>query len=812
MTMRAPLWVTVILFSLLALAQSAAAATNAPSERPKIGLVLSGGGAKGFAHVGVLKLLDSLQIPIDYIAGTSMGGIAGALYAIGYSGYDLEKLAHRDDWQTIFSDRPPRPELPFFQKEQIGRYQLEFGIKGVKPVPPTGLIFGQKVSLLFLSLTFPYEKVTDFDHLPIPFRCVAVDLVTGNQVVLKSGSLAKALRATMAIPTVFSPVEWGDSLLVDGGLINNLPVDVVKEMGADIVIAVDVQSPLLERKKLTSALAVLEQTVSLVGIDRVKENLKKVDILIRPQIDEFSAADFDADKINAILQRGDEAARRSVGELVALKEKYQLQRMDDANYLRSLLRSPRIYSIQILGQTTVPFESLRTQIGLKINDIFDPTVLNRHLAELRASGRFESIDYEVVPLSEDYISLYIRVKEKQVPIINRIAILDNRNLPFSFLYRLLGFKPGDRLDLNRLNRRILDMYGLGYFELITYEIEPVADDRVNLTVRVTELPFRRLRVGLRYDDRHRLVAAVSLQATNFLINGLRLEDELQFAGLFRFRFKAFYPSRALNLPIYPFARFDAKDIPTNIFDEAGHRVADYKDRSMGISIGAGLVLAKSLNTEIEYNYEAMNVKPNIAVPDPFMFPSWRQQLRTLRATMNIDLLDDLLLPRTGYQLRIGYEAGLPELKSQVHYNLFQASLDLYATFLRRHTTRIFAFSGMSWNDLPLYKFMNLGRPETFVGMEYDQLFASRLSILRFDYRYEFKKDIFFKFIGNGAFYPQYKREGVTYKLHHLYGVGAGIVLISPVGPIEIIMSRGDKNYIGPHKLQNVMYVTLGYKF
>lgn len=206
------------------------------------------------------------------------------------------------------------------------------------------------------------------------------------------------------------------------------------------------------------------------------------------------------------------------------------------------------------------------------------------------------------------------------------------------------------------------------------------------------------------------------------------------------------------------------------------------------------------------------MKPNIAFPDPVMFPSWREQLRRIQANLNIDLLDDVLLPRSGYQLRIGYEGAFPELRSEVHYNLLQAALNLYATFQRRHTIRVFAFSGMSWNDLPLYKFLNLGRPETFVGMEYDQLFASQLSILRFDYRYEFKKDIFFKFIGNGAFSPEYKREGVIYKLHHLYGVGAGIVLISPVGPIEIIVSRGDKNYIGPHKLQNVMYVTLGYKF
>ncbi|HEX9974225.1 MAG TPA: patatin-like phospholipase family protein, partial [bacterium] len=293
------------LVSSLIFTQSLFAQIGDSPKRPKIGLVLSGGGAKGFAHVGVLKMLDSLQIPIDYIAGTSMGSIAGALYAIGYSGIDLEKLAYRSDWQEIFTDKPPRPDLPYFQKEQTGKYQLEFGVQGVKPMPPSGLIFGQKVSLLFSSLTFPYERITDFDQLPIPFRCVAVDLVTGNQVVIKNGSLAKAMRASMAIPTVFSPVEWGDSLLVDGGLLNNLPVDVVKQMGADIVIAVDVQSPLLARKQLTSALSVLEQTVSPVGIERVKENLKQVDLLIRPDIEEFTAADFDNMKIREIVRRGD---------------------------------------------------------------------------------------------------------------------------------------------------------------------------------------------------------------------------------------------------------------------------------------------------------------------------------------------------------------------------------------------------------------------------------------------------------------------------------------------------------------------------
>ncbi|MBN1894063.1 patatin-like phospholipase family protein, partial [bacterium] len=229
-------------------------------DRPKIGLVLSGGGARGFAHIAVLKMLDSLEIPVDYITGTSMGGIAGALYAIGYSGVELERLSFRTDWIEIFTDQSPRHLMPFFQKRETGRYQVEFGISGLLPNAPSGLIYGQKVSLLFSGLTFPYERVDDFDRLPCPFRCVAVDLVTGNPVVLGSGSLSKAMRATMAIPTIFSPVEYGASLLIDGGVLNNLPVDVVRSMGAGIVIAVDVGPTLLARKELNTAFDVLEQS------------------------------------------------------------------------------------------------------------------------------------------------------------------------------------------------------------------------------------------------------------------------------------------------------------------------------------------------------------------------------------------------------------------------------------------------------------------------------------------------------------------------------------------------------------------------
>src|SRR4030042_5265317 len=204
---------------------------------PRIGLVLSGGGARGFAHVGVLQILDSLQIPVHFITGTSMGSIVGGLYALGYSGKDLDSLAKNVDWTIIFSDKPPRGKLAYFEKSDMGRFQLSLQTRKYNIQEPSGLIFGQKISLLLTRLISPQFDDANFDELPIPFRCISADLISGNEVVPNAGSLPKAIRASMSVPSIFTPVEWGDSLLVDGGVLNNLPVDVALEMGATHIIA-----------------------------------------------------------------------------------------------------------------------------------------------------------------------------------------------------------------------------------------------------------------------------------------------------------------------------------------------------------------------------------------------------------------------------------------------------------------------------------------------------------------------------------------------------------------------------------------------
>ena len=245
------------------------------AERKRVGLVLGGGGAKGAAHIGVLKVLEEAGIPIDYIAGTSMGAIVGGLYAVGYSANEIDSLVKLQDWNLLLSDRVKRSNLSFPEKENSERYiiSLPFG-KSKEERTISGMIQGQNLQNLFSGLTIGYHDSLDFDQLPIPFACVAVDIVRGEEHVFRGGSLPLALRASMAIPAVFSPVKQDSMILVDGGLNNNYPADIAKDIGkADIIIGVDLgTSDLKEQDNIKSASDVVGQIVALYGNKKYEEN------------------------------------------------------------------------------------------------------------------------------------------------------------------------------------------------------------------------------------------------------------------------------------------------------------------------------------------------------------------------------------------------------------------------------------------------------------------------------------------------------------------------------------------------------------
>jgi NTE family protein len=283
----------------------------AGTQRPKIGLALSGGGAKGAAHIGVLKVLEEHNIAIDYIAGTSIGSYVGGLYALGYNASEIEKIMLELEWNRGYSDFIPREDLPYEDKQHRDRFNiaLRAGYSDSTFKMPTGLILGQSASLLMQKSIGIIPLVDDFDNLSIPYRAVASDIATAKAVVTKSGSLAKAIRASASVPGIYEPVNVNGQLLVDGGITNNMPIEIVKAMGADIVIAVDIGSSLLEQNEINTTIDVVNQLSTILTNNTTliqKTLLAEKDILIRPQIDDLGTTDFSI--MPKALELGKEAA------------------------------------------------------------------------------------------------------------------------------------------------------------------------------------------------------------------------------------------------------------------------------------------------------------------------------------------------------------------------------------------------------------------------------------------------------------------------------------------------------------------------
>jgi len=392
------------LFAVLCLGLAAAlpaqeATPSGAAGRPRIGLVLSGGGARGAAHIGVLKVLEENHVPVDVIAGTSMGAVVGGLYASGLSAADVERVMTSVDWQDAFRDSPPRSSLNFRRKLEDQNYLVKFplGLKGGRFRLPRGLVQGQKLTQILRGLTLPVAQIQNFDDLAIPFRAVATDIVTGDRVIIDHGDLTTAMRASLSAPGVFSPVESEGRLLVDGGLSSNLPIDVARDMGVDILIVVDCGFPLLERGKLESVATVSNQMLAILirhNTAEQRKTLKATDVVIDPALGDFSSLDFTAH--TKAMRIGEEAARGQTQRLAALG--IPAEEFERILAARAARRSgmPEIKFLRVeqgSERYAGAIESLFSdQVGKPVNV---PKLENR-VGELYGQGNLEIFDYRLV--------------------------------------------------------------------------------------------------------------------------------------------------------------------------------------------------------------------------------------------------------------------------------------------------------------------------------------------------------------------------------------------------------------------------------
>lgn len=441
--------------STIVFGQTAQTPPQPPANRLKIGLVLSGGGARGFAHIGVLKVLEENHIPVDYIGGASIGGLVGAMYAMGKSPAEIEQLIGSLDWNKLLQTSTSFDNLSFRRKEDKRNIPGSITLKGkVNDLKlPNALNSGHEIGLLFDRATLPYAKIKSFDELPIPFRTVGTDMVNGESVVLEKGSLSQALRATMSIPAVFAPVEVDGRILSDGGLVNNIPTNIVKAMGADILIVVNIETPLGNREALESLPGVLAQTINIATADNSRRSLRQADFIIAPDLEGYSLTDFPKNK--AIIELGYRGAQQKI----QLLKNLSLNETDWQAHLAARRRrmvpdtTPTPSFVAVNEKNPEAVKTIEEKLGDKYTNqplnAEKQAQLAKDLTDLTGTGRFEALDYDLTE-REGNTGLLIRAnkideratKPTRLEIGFDVNSVESDDVNFNFLTRLTIFDVG----------------------------------------------------------------------------------------------------------------------------------------------------------------------------------------------------------------------------------------------------------------------------------------------------------------------------------------------------------------------------------
>ena len=415
--------------------------------RKSVGLVLSGGGAKGAAQLRVIKAIEDAGIPIDYIAGTSIGSILGGLYSVGYTVEEIEELFTTMNWFDVFTDRRERSQQLFANKQKDDSYMFDVMLSTDDISMPSGIVRGDKFMDQLNELLLGYQHMESFDDLPIPFACVSYDMNTGSEYVARSGNLALAIRASMSIPGVFKPVRYKDMVLVDGGVYNNFPVDVIRDMGADIVIGVDLSDGIRTDKDVENMVIIFEQITTFLGRDKFEANKADCDYYIHPEVAPYSAASFSAEAVDSLVMRGQreaDAHRDGLQQLrreIGLPEGYRPPKREKHYSADTPLR---IGAIHLKGFNPMERRIISKYLDLKPYTTVTRKEFNRNIEQIRNLGGFDFVKYSLSHNAP--YDLTIGVDDKQNAMVNVGFRFDSHELAALLLnteMTLMGnsFKP-----------------------------------------------------------------------------------------------------------------------------------------------------------------------------------------------------------------------------------------------------------------------------------------------------------------------------------------------------------------------------------
>ncbi len=828
-------------------------------QRPKIALALSGGGARGLAQIGVLKAFERHGLPVDGIAGTSMGAIVGGLYAIGYTGSEIEKMTFDIDWHEIIINAPPRKQLFLSQKEDRAQYLIQLRLKGLSLDLPSGYTSGQRLTSMItdLILNAPYPINEDFNLLHIPFCAVTTDLLTGQKVVLRNGSLIDAMRASMAIPLLFTPVSIGDELLVDGGLIQNLPVTEAKSLGADLIIAVDTSSKLRKEKELDAPWEIADQVTTIMQQDRIKEQMALADIVIQPQIDDISNTDFH--EFENLIQAGELAAEQMIPQIETMLNQYSHQddsvivvkniTLDglknlDARLFDSLINldtqspiplsqivwsgqsliqtgffqnvsafwdsisfkltfyvqeNPVIYSILITGNTLFPDSAidniLETRCGETANAYQGRRDL-KHIVQCYHDQGYvlAKIDYARIENGE----LKIAINEGK---IGQIYINGNQRTHPFVIRRELPLHEGDLFNISLLKTGMENIYSTGYFDDIRFENEK-QDQHYNLIFHLNEHGFTLVRTGLRYDSERLTKGFLQIVEENMLGYGYE-GSLLALAGKYDECFAARLKADRLFDTYMTFTTDLSTSQKTFRYYKDLKSIGEYRHADQSAELIFGLQMQRLGRLSLQIKSENIQLKPlsgNVTLKEKYT-------ARSLTLCSEVDTRDHVPFTKNGKYHILEYETGGEFLGSDISYMRIFSSMEFYVPLNNSTVFHPRIMWGTADLSTPFSKQFHLGGLDSFMGLPEDALIGKRMIALNGEIRFKIPwPELLDSYLSIrcdlGSVWNKY--EKITTK-DFKQGIGAILSVDTPLGPFHLgygIMSDG----------LHQIYFSAGYQF
>ena len=823
------------------------------NDRPGIGLVLSGGGSRALAHIGVLNVLDSAGIDIKIISGVSMGGIIGGLYSAGYSPGEIETIALSIRWSRLFSQSPVRSSLPPTRKDRSEKSIIKIRFEKWRPVLPKAITTGQNLRqyLETLSSRSGIRPSISFDYLDPPLRIIATDLSTGERVVLRSGNLAEAMRATMAVPLAFTPVSIDGRLLVDGGLVDPIPVEIIRESFNGPVVAVDMSSELLPASMIKDVIDIADQTTTIMSIRKKKEALELTDYVIRPELPGRISTDFS--DIHSIIDAGEKAARAALPQIKSLLDKkevaentrsypvvgsdisglsampktffksvfIQAESMTSDDILRNLRAAfesgylencwaellpsddgysleyhlndnPRIDRIEFSGATIFSPDSLHRNTSL------EPGMVMNHVTALSDRKKIEGLyiraGYSLARVTTRFIeaerTLIFIIDEGR---INRVTIEGNDNTRGWAIRRHIPFKSGDLFRQKKADRGVEDLYGTDLFETARFIAIPDTQG-ITLKTIVAEKPYKFIRSGARFDLDYGPEAFMDIVDDNLFGADMALYVSTVIGEKRRSVGLTFEADRIWNT-LYTYRLIaDYAEFKRNHYGSHEY-IRTFREFHHGGELSLGRQIPR-LGTIFIVGQVRRYRWDEPAKPQRQLFDKTSIGFRS-----TVDTRDALDFPESGkyHFFDLQFVGDLSDEKNR--YTRLFTSLESYYKLTDRLNLHPKITLGISSNFMPYFDKFSLGGINNFPGLHEDEIVGEKTIIGEFDLRYRLFGSIFLS--GRYTLGNIWNRlESIRFS--ELRNSGAiGLALKTPLGPIQTSYGRTSRGF-------DVIYLSAGY--